>query len=127
MGRARVPAAHDSPWPHVQPACAHGDVVVAQPLPATSCPVCQPPCTTCLPTSTRLTLILVWLHREGKMPFALCSSQGTAPPAWLLCSPCIAIIGKPSCRAQKQPDRAPLFLESSVQSFACQAGLRRGW
>jgi hypothetical protein len=31
-------------------------------------------------------LVLFKLRREGKTPFALCSSQGTAAPTWLLCS-----------------------------------------
>jgi hypothetical protein len=72
-------------------------------------------------------LILAWLRREGKTPFALCSSQGTASPAWLLCLPCAAVAGKPPRRMWVQPDRAPLFLKLPAQSFACQAGPRRGW
>jgi hypothetical protein len=39
------------------------------------------------------------------MPFALHSSQGTAAPAWLLCSPYAIIASEPPHRAWKQPDR----------------------
>jgi hypothetical protein len=55
-GTARVPEAHDGPWPCVRPARVHArsHAVVAQPLPATSRRRCRPTDRHLLPDVARL-------------------------------------------------------------------------
>jgi hypothetical protein len=142
MGRARVPVAHNDPWPHVRPACTHarGCAVMARSphaiaLSALSAIARHLP----LPTSTRLVLILAPLQHWGKAhsssppcfsPAPLCISSSSALPAkvatdvvatWAARAAAIVRKRSPLCGAPSQAARVypwpPLSLASSNPSF----------